>query len=50
MGEAIRRVDTTTEAWAVPPRISAPYDGKKVTSFPSSIAACASSVPINMTP
>jgi hypothetical protein len=39
MGELIRWGETMTMQFAVPPRISGPYDGIQLTSLPSIMAA-----------
>ena len=50
MGEAISSSEMVTVQFAVPPRTSAPYDGRKVTNRSSSMAAFASIWPMEITP
>src|SRR3990172_9184140 len=49
-GEPISSSATITVQWAVPPRISGPYDGIQVTCLPFSSAVNANSVPANSAP
>ena len=50
MGEPIAVSDTMTVQYAVPPRISGPYDGIQDTCLPSVIAAWARTCPANRSP
>ena len=50
IGELILLSETMTMQFAVPPRISGPYDGIQLISFPSTMPAYASVIPIERTP
>jgi hypothetical protein len=50
MGEAISFSERITEQFAVPPRISGPYDGIQDTCLPACIPVSASTFPRNRIP